>query len=94
MGATIKTCDYCGTVGKMPTFMDGETTCYDCLLSFPKTNRDSHREIFKLRADLKLAQAQRDASNREIERLRDELESALDRISVLKDVVDALKERE
>lgn len=27
----IKTCDHCGATGEMPTFMNGETTCYECL---------------------------------------------------------------
>lgn len=70
MSAPIKTCEYCGVTGEMPTSRSGETACYDCLQSFPQTTRDAHREIVKLRAELKLAQAQRDAGNREIERLR------------------------
>jgi hypothetical protein len=29
--APVKTCDYCGNKGEMPTFMDGETSCMPCL---------------------------------------------------------------
>lgn len=31
MTAPIKTCDYCGATGEMPTFMNGETICYTCM---------------------------------------------------------------
>ena len=27
----IKTCDHCGATGEMPTFMSGETSCFQCL---------------------------------------------------------------
>ena len=50
MTAPIKTCNYCRAVGVMPTFMNGETVCYDCLLTLPKTLREAWREIVSLRA--------------------------------------------
>ena len=34
----IKTCDHCGATGKMPTFMSGETTCFDCLKKGDRRN--------------------------------------------------------
>ena len=52
MTAPIKTCDYCCAVGVMPTFMNGETVCYDCLPSLPKTMREAWREIVSLRAKI------------------------------------------
>lgn len=45
----MKTCDYCPTTGRMPTFMNGETICTKCLHSLPETTRELHAEIFKLR---------------------------------------------
>lgn len=52
MTAPIKTCDYCSAVGVMPTFMDGETVCYDCLPRLPKTLREAWHEIISLRTKI------------------------------------------
>ena len=52
MTAPIKTCDYCYAVGVMPTFMDGETVCYDCLSTLPKTMREARSEIVSLRTKI------------------------------------------
>ena len=58
MTAPIKTCDYCCAVGVMPTFMNGETVCYDCLPSLPKTMREAWREIVSLRAKIERMEKQ------------------------------------
>lgn len=52
MTAPIKTCNYCRAVGVMPTFMNGETVCYDCLQTLPKTLLEAWREIASLRAKI------------------------------------------
>ena len=58
MTAPIKTCDYCCAVGVMPTFMDGETVCYDCLPTLPKTMREARREVVLLRAKVEQMERQ------------------------------------
>ena len=58
MTAPIKTCDYCCAVGVMPTFMNGETVCYDCLASLLKTMREAWREIVSLRAKIERMERQ------------------------------------
>ena len=58
MTAPIKTCNYCGAVGVMPTFMNGETVCYDCLPTLPKTLREAWREIAALRAKIEQMEKQ------------------------------------
>ena len=58
MTAPIKTCNYCGAVGVMPTFMNGETVCYDCLSTLPKTLREAWREIAALRAKIEQMEKQ------------------------------------
>ena len=50
MTAPIKTCDYCGATGEMPTFMNGETICYTCLHVLPKTLPEARQELMRLRA--------------------------------------------
>lgn len=50
MTAPIKTCDYCGVTGEMPTFMNGETICYTCLHVLPKTLPEARQELMRLRA--------------------------------------------
>ena len=57
MTAPIKTCNYCRAVGVMPTFMNGETVCYDCLQTLPKTLLEAWREIASLR--VKVAEMER-----------------------------------
>lgn len=52
MTAPIKTCDYCGATGEMPTFMNGETICYTCLHVLPKTLPEARQELMRLRAVL------------------------------------------
>lgn len=47
--AKVKTCEYCGVEGIMPTFMDGETSCYSCITSFPQTTRELKHELYKQR---------------------------------------------
>lgn len=56
MTAPIKTCDYCGATGEMPTFMNGETICYTCLHVLPKTLPEARQELMRLRAELATAQ--------------------------------------
>ena len=46
----IKNCDYCGKLGKMPTFMSGETICYSCLSKQPKSITGAFKEILKLQS--------------------------------------------
>ena len=58
MTAPIKTCNYCRAVGVMPTFMNGETVCYDCLQTLPKTLREAWREIASLRAKIEQMERQ------------------------------------
>lgn len=58
MTAPIKTCDYCCAVGFMPTFMDGETVCYDCLPTLPKTMREARSEIVSLRTKIEAMERQ------------------------------------
>ena len=58
MTAPIKTCNYCGAVGVMPTFMNGETVCYDCLPTLPKTLPEAWREIAALRAKIEAMEKQ------------------------------------
>ncbi len=58
MTAPIKTCNYCRAVGVMPTFMNGETVCYDCLQTLPKTLLEAWREIASLRAKIKQMEKQ------------------------------------
>ena len=58
MTAPIKTCDYCSAVGVMPTFMDGETVCYDCLPTLPKTLGEAWREIVLLRTKIEQMEKQ------------------------------------
>ena len=50
MTAPIKTCDYCGATGEMPTFMNGETICYTCMHVLPKTLPEARQELMRLRA--------------------------------------------
>ena len=52
MTAPIKTCDYCGATGEMPTFMNGETICYTCMSVLPKTLPEARQELMRLRAVL------------------------------------------
>lgn len=52
MWQPIKTCDYCGVTGEMPTFMNGETICYTCLHVLPKTLPEARQELMRLRAIL------------------------------------------
>lgn len=52
MTAPIKTCDYCGATGEMPTFMNGETICYTCMYVLPKTLPEARQELMRLRAVL------------------------------------------
>ena len=58
MTAPIKTCNYCRAVGVMPTFMNGETVCYDCLQTLPKTLLEAWREIAALRAKIEQMEKQ------------------------------------
>ena len=58
MTAPIKTCNYCRAVGVMPTFMNGETVCYDCLQTLPKTLLEAWREIASLRAKIEQMERQ------------------------------------
>lgn len=58
MTAPIKTCNYCRAVGVMPTFMNGETVCYDCLQTLPKTLLEAWREIASLRAKIEQMEKQ------------------------------------
>lgn len=44
-----KTCDYCGSAGKMPTFMDGETMCYQCIDVLPISAKDARKQLHDLR---------------------------------------------
>jgi len=48
----IKKCDYCEATGHMPTFMNGETMCYDCLRSLPTNPSECRAEIVRLRSEL------------------------------------------
>ena len=50
----IKNCDYCGVLGKMPTFMSGETICYSCLSKQPKSITGAFKEILKLQSRVKV----------------------------------------
>lgn len=50
MTAPIKTCDYCGVTGEMPTFMNGETICYTCMHVLPKTLPEARQELMRLQA--------------------------------------------
>lgn len=50
--APIKTCEYCGKVGKMPTFRGGDTCCEMCLLIFAPGNTETRRREHQLRAAL------------------------------------------
>ena len=61
MTAPIKTCNYCRAVGVMPTFMNGETVCYDCLQTLPKTLLEAWREIASLRAKIEQMERQEPA---------------------------------
>lgn len=49
----MKQCDYCPKEGEMPTFMDGETICIECLRSMPADQRSLRRQIVALRAEVK-----------------------------------------
>jgi len=62
----IKTCDYCGAVGHMPTFMNGETTCLKCVSKAPKTLQEANQIMHGLRKDhqSELKQAQREVLER------------------------------
>ena len=48
---TVKTCDYCEVEGVMPTFMNGETICYDCLRKQPKTITEATKLVFEYRKE-------------------------------------------
>lgn len=48
----IKTCEYCGATGSMPTFMGGETTCANCRKLYPIDGRECRHEIKRLRTEL------------------------------------------
>ena len=61
MTAPIKPCNYCRAVGVMPTFMNGETVCYDCLQTLPKTLLEAWREIASLRAKIEQMERQEPA---------------------------------
>ena len=45
----VKTCDYCKTVGKAFTFMNGETICHRCLASVSTEPLKIRKEVFQLR---------------------------------------------
>ena len=64
MTAPIKTCDYCCAVGVMPTFMDGETVCYDCLSTLPKTMREARSEIVSLRTKIEVMEKRNERHTR------------------------------
>jgi hypothetical protein len=50
--APIKKCDYCETVGEMPTFMDGETCCFVCLKKPYRKWERKHVDAYLLERDL------------------------------------------
>jgi len=45
----MKTCDYCGKVGEMPTFIGGDTCCGSCLLTFAPGNTETRRREHQLK---------------------------------------------
>jgi hypothetical protein len=49
----IKTCDYCGKNGYMPTFRDGETLCLACLKVLPETAADGRRKVHEQEQTIK-----------------------------------------
>jgi hypothetical protein len=61
----IKTCDYCGKNGYMPTFRDGETLCLACLKVLPETAADGRRKVHEQEQVIK-------SLTEEVKRLRDE----------------------
>jgi hypothetical protein len=63
--APIKTCEYCGATGKMPTFMSGETSCIQCISSFPQGHHALRHEVFDLRKLLAAAEARAEKAERD-----------------------------
>ena len=54
----IKSCDYCSAKGKMPTFMNGETVCHECLSKQPSTIPKAYKAILNQQATIeKLCEA-------------------------------------
>mgnify|MGYP001043407238 CR=1 FL=1 len=49
----IKTCDFCGKTGAMPTFMDGETVCDDCMKKSSDMSRAKYFELMRDRDHFK-----------------------------------------
>lgn len=45
--APLKTCDYCGAIGTMPTFMDGETICSSCMSKASTMSRRSYLDLLQ-----------------------------------------------
>lgn len=62
--APLKTCDYCGAQGRMPTFIDGETICMPCMVALPRDLSSARKLVVQLRKQLAKAQA-REAQLRE-----------------------------
>lgn len=48
----IKTCDYCGARGEMPTFRGGDTCCINCLISFAAGNTETRRREHELKKQI------------------------------------------
>ena len=58
-----KICDYCGGVGKMPTFMDNETICFNCINVLPMDAKEARKQLHDLRITLLKAQLELESWN-------------------------------
>lgn len=87
--APIKACDFCNKQGKMPTYQNGMTICWDCQKALPATMQDALHEITTLRAQLAQAEGRCAAMSHDG---RLEIASMTMRVASLSETLEAIRE--